>query len=62
MLNPHLVKAPKDCVDYVLTHELCHIAEHNHSEQFWRLLGQQIPDWKVVKVELDSMAEMYLNE
>jgi predicted metal-dependent hydrolase len=38
MLNPHLIKAPKECIDYVILHELCHIEEHNHSEKFWRLL------------------------
>ena len=62
MLNPHLVKAPKECVDYVILHELCHIAEHNHSERFWRLLTQIMPNWKEVKSRLDGMAELYLNE
>ena len=62
MLNPHLVKAQKECIDYVILHELCHIAEHNHSERFWRLLTQVMPNWKEVKAKLDDMAEMYLNE
>lgn len=62
MLNPHLVKAPKDCIDYVILHELCHIAEHNHGERFWRLLTQVMPNWKDVKAKLDEMAERYLNE
>ena len=62
MLNPHLVKAPKECIDYVILHELCHIAEHNHSERFWRLLNQLMPNWKEVKAKLDDMAEMYLSE
>lgn len=62
MLNPHLIKAPKECIDYVILHELCHIAEHNHSEKFWRLLTQVMPNWKEVKSKLDDMAEMYLNE
>ena len=62
MLNPHLVKAPKECIDYVILHELCHIAEHNHSERFWRLLTQVMPNWKEIKAKLDDMAEMYLNE
>lgn len=62
MLNPHLIKAPKECIDYVVLHELCHIAEHNHSEKFWRLLAQVMPNWKEIKAKLDDMAEMYLNE
>jgi predicted metal-dependent hydrolase len=62
MLNPHLVKAPKECIDYVILHELCHIVEHNHSDRFWRLLTQVMPNWKEVKAKLDDMAELYLNE
>ena len=61
ILNPHLVKAPKECIDYVILHELCHIAEHNHSEKFWRLLTQVMPNWREVKAKLDDMAELYLN-
>lgn len=62
MLNRHLIKAPKDCIDYVILHELCHIQVHNHSEQFWRLLTQVMPEWRAVKTKLDDMAESYLNE
>ena len=54
-LNPHLVKAPRECVDYVILHELCHIAEHNHSERFYRLLKQVMPHYEAVKTRLDAM-------
>lgn len=59
-LNPHLVKAPRDCIDYVILHELCHIAEHNHSERFYRLMTQVMPNWENVKVRLDGYATKYL--
>lgn len=62
MLNPHLIKAPKKCIDYVILHELCHIAEHNHSDRFWRLLTRVMPNWKEVKTGIDGMAELYLSE
>ncbi|MVF12336.1 M48 family metallopeptidase [Ketobacter sp. MCCC 1A13808] len=55
-LNPHLVKAPRECIDYVILHELCHIAEHNHSERFYRLMGQVMPNWDRIKHRLDSLA------
>lgn len=61
VLNAHLVKAPKECIDYVILHELCHIAEHNHSDKFWRLLNEVMPGWKEKKFKLDEMAEVYLN-
>ncbi|MDL2316090.1 M48 family metallopeptidase [Desulfovibrio sp. OttesenSCG-928-A18] len=62
LLNPHLIKAPARCIDYVLLHELCHLREHNHSKAFYALLGNLMPDWKPVKDKLDNMAEALLNE
>ncbi len=61
-LNPHLVKAPSLCIDYVLLHELCHLKVHNHSPHFYRLLKRQMPEWEAVKGRLDGMAELLLNE
>ncbi len=60
-LNPHLVKAARDCIDYVIVHELCHLAEHNHSERFYRLIGQVMPNWEKVKGRLDGIANALLN-
>jgi predicted metal-dependent hydrolase len=61
-LNPHLVKAPRECIEYVLIHELCHLQEHNHSPRFYRLLTEQMPEWKSVKAKLDGLSELLLNE
>ncbi|MFO8742151.1 SprT family zinc-dependent metalloprotease [Legionella pneumophila serogroup 1] len=55
-LNYHLVKAPKQFIQYVILHELCHLAEHNHSERFYRLMQQVMPDWEKAKERLDKMA------
>lgn len=62
LLNPQLVKAPRHCIDYVIFHELCHLEEHNHSPKYYRLLGGCLPDWKQCKLELDNMAELFLNQ
>ena len=61
-LNPYLVKAPKECIDYVLLHELCHLVEHNHSERFYRLMNAVMPGWEEVKSRLDSMAHVILDD
>lgn len=62
LLNPHLIKASKQCIDYVILHELCHLQEHNHSKRFWHLLSQVMPNYSEIKAKLDSMAELYLIE
>ena len=60
-LNPALVRAPRECIDYVVLHELCHLKQHNHSIEFYRLLNTHLPDWKRIKNRLDEMAEVLLS-
>lgn len=62
LLNPALVKAPRECIDYVIIHEVCHLREHNHSPDFFKLLTLAVPDWQATKLKLDEMAEVLLNE
>lgn len=61
VLNPQLVKAPRICIDYVIHHELCHLREHNHSPEYYRLLESVMPDWVLHKAMLDGLAEVLLN-
>lgn len=56
-LNPQLVKAPRECIDYVLLHELCHLLHHNHSPKFYKTLDRYMPGWRTLKERLDGMAE-----
>lgn len=37
-LSCYLLMLPIQLVDYVLLHELCHTAEMNHSDKFWKLM------------------------
>ncbi len=62
ILNPHLIKAPRDCIDYVILHELCHLQEHNHSPKFYQLLTRYQPEWKSIKAKLDNLSEILLNQ
>lgn len=41
-----LILANERCVDYVVVHELAHIAEHNHSPRFWAVVSRYMPDYK----------------
>lgn len=52
-INTELIKASKECIDYVVTHELCHIKHHNHGKEFYALLEEIIPSWKKVKHKLE---------
>lgn len=54
-LNPELIKAPVYCIDYVITHELCHLIYPNHGKQFYELLGRIMPDWEQRKLKLEKI-------
>lgn len=59
-LNIGLVRVPRECIDYVLLHELCHLKVHNHGRAFHRLLDRHLPDWRQIKLRLDAMADLVL--
>jgi len=58
ILNQELIKAPTECIDYVIMHELCHLREHNHSQKFWNLLGKVLPDYENRKARLNQCADL----
>jgi predicted metal-dependent hydrolase len=45
-LRLDLVRAPVECIDYVIVHELCHLVHPHHQPAFWALVEQLMPDWK----------------
>lgn len=52
-LNPLLIYTSKDCIDYVITHELCHMKYEKHDENFYKLLSSKYPRWEKVKEKLE---------
>ncbi|MCL6548670.1 MAG: M48 family metallopeptidase [Alicyclobacillus sp.] len=55
--NWRLVMAPPDVIDYVVVHELCHLRELNHSDRFWRLVQEVLPDYRSRKAWLRTYGE-----
>jgi predicted metal-dependent hydrolase len=54
-LNIKLVAAPKECIEYVVVHELCHLKYPNHDKKFYRLLETRLPDWEKRKLKLENL-------
>lgn len=53
-LNLKLVMVPKQFIDYVIVHELCHLIEHNHSSSFYALMSKIMPDWEEKRESLNK--------
>ena len=53
-LNLNLAQKPKICLKYVLIHELCHLIEFNHSENFKKLMDKNYPKWQEIKKILNE--------
>lgn len=54
-LRLDLVRAPVECIDYVIFHELCHLAHRGHGPAFWAAVGAFVPDWKERRRRLELL-------
>jgi len=52
-LNLELVKKPPSCVKYVFVHEMVHLIERHHNENFLRLMDTIMPQWRAYRDELN---------
>ena len=48
-INWRLVLAAPEVLNYVVLHELCHLEHMNHSKEFWALVEEHMPNYKVHK-------------
>ncbi len=56
--STRLLFTPEDVQDYVIIHELAHLTEMNHSDRFWKLVEQAIPDY----AEKEKWLKKYSND
>ena len=50
--NYKILFLPPHLRDYIIVHELCHLAELNHGRQFWSLVAEQVPEYQKCVAEL----------
>ncbi len=48
-LNWRLVHFGRPVIDYVVTHELAHLREMNHSAAFWEVVRQALPEFEAAR-------------
>jgi predicted metal-dependent hydrolase len=53
-LNLELAKKPSQCLEYILVHELTHLAERHHNDRFVSMMNRHLPNWRQNRQVLNS--------
>jgi predicted metal-dependent hydrolase len=53
-LNLELAKKPIDCLEYIVVHELVHLIEPSHNDNFVQLMTKFLPNWESLRDMLNS--------
>lgn len=54
-LNLELAKKPKDCLEYIIVHELVHLLERSHNQRFVKFMDEFMPKWRFYRDELNRL-------
>lgn len=54
-VNTELTKKPRQCLDYVVLHEMIHLLRPTHSQEFVRILGAHMPMWREIRRGLNQL-------
>ena len=54
-LNLDIIRKPPICLEYVLVHEMIHILEPSHNQNFVRLMTLHMPQWRSYRDELNRL-------
>ncbi|KKO19116.1 MAG: M48 family metallopeptidase [Candidatus Brocadia sp.] len=53
-LNLELAKKPKECIEYIIVHEMVHLLERHHNERFIAYVDKYLPKWRFYKEGLNK--------
>ena len=54
-LNTELAKKPKECLEYVVVHEMVHLIESTHGPKFLALMDRLMPNWRDTRELLNRL-------
>lgn len=54
-LNTDLAKKPRECLEYIVVHEMAHILEPTHTARFVALMDQFMPNWRFYRDQLNRL-------
>jgi hypothetical protein len=53
-LNLELAKKPIQCLEYIVVHELVHLIERHHNDNFIAMMDKYLPQWRLHREELNQ--------
>ncbi len=53
-LNLELAKKSPQCLEYVIVHEMAHLLERHHNDNFRTLMDKYLPHWQMLRAELNQ--------
>ena len=53
------MKKPQRCIEYVVVHELIHLMEGKHNDEFISLMNRYLPKWRATKEGLNRLILSY---
>lgn len=54
-LNTELAKKPRECLEYIVVHEMIHLLEPTHNSRFVALIDKFMPKWQFLRDELNRL-------
>ena len=54
-LNSELAKKPRECLEYLVVHEMVHLIEPTHNNHFIALMDQFMPNWQFYRETLNRL-------
>jgi predicted metal-dependent hydrolase len=60
-INLELAKKPEHCLEYIIFHEMVHLVERHHNDNFNYYMDTHLPNWKQLKTELNKLPVGHAN-
>lgn len=54
-LNTDLARKPRECLEYIVVHELLHLLEPSHGPRFVALMDRFLPQWRYRREQLNRL-------
>ncbi len=54
-LNTDLAKKPRECLEYIVVHEMVHLLEPTHNKRFVTLMDRYMPKWQFYRQSLNRL-------